>query len=362
MLNIVLVGYFGFKNLGDEAICSIMVKDIKEKFDDEVFITAISGDCQYTMDKYGIACVSRKDYRGIVKCIKESDIVVLAGGSLFQDATSLKSIVYYYLVTLLARMYNKKYYLMFQGVGPLKRKISRVLTKNAYKKSDMAVLRDKESFELIKKYKKNAILASDLVFLYEREEEGFYTQIREALSINQGQKVIVFALKNGLANFEKSIKNILKRIEENTDCKIVFVPFHQGQDSEIIKVVLSDIDAESFETTNISHLLEFLSNASLLVSVRYHGIVFALLSKCPVIPLSYDPKVSSLMQELNINGCLNINNLDEETLYEDIIALMDNREGFNRLIEPNVLELKKRAKMGMNEFYTRLEMLGLVKK
>ena len=45
----VLSGYFGFKNFGDEAILSVLVKKLKQ---DKHRLTIISSDPKYTMKQY----------------------------------------------------------------------------------------------------------------------------------------------------------------------------------------------------------------------------------------------------------------------------------------------------------------------
>ena len=92
----VLSGYFGFKNFGDEAILSVLVQKLKQL---DKRITVISSDPQYTTGKFKhIRSVYTFKIPDIIGAISKSDFLISGGGSLLQDTTSLKSLIYYLFV------------------------------------------------------------------------------------------------------------------------------------------------------------------------------------------------------------------------------------------------------------------------
>ena len=90
MSNIVISGYYGFGNAGDEAmLCAIIDAIRKEEAD--AYITVISGNPKETSKKHNINAVGTFSALGILKAIANSDLVISGGGSLLQDATSIRN-------------------------------------------------------------------------------------------------------------------------------------------------------------------------------------------------------------------------------------------------------------------------------
>ena len=109
MSNIVISGYYGFGNAGDEAmLCAIIDAIRKEEAD--AHITVISGNPKETSKKHNINAVGTFSAFGILKAIANSDLVISGGGSLLQDATSIRN-TYYYL-SMLYWQCNQRIYLL----------------------------------------------------------------------------------------------------------------------------------------------------------------------------------------------------------------------------------------------------------
>ena len=95
MVKVAISGYYGFKNFGDEAILSVLVNHLKEH--ENIDITVFSSDKEYTSKTYSVNSVKRFDLKNVIKTIRETDVLISGGGSLLQDVTSFKSLVYYSL-------------------------------------------------------------------------------------------------------------------------------------------------------------------------------------------------------------------------------------------------------------------------
>ena len=88
MTKYVISGYIGFDNFGDEAICGILTKYLKDKSAEK--ITVLSVNPEKTSRLYG---VDSAPFLGFIKPILDSDVLISSGGSLLQDITSLKSLL-----------------------------------------------------------------------------------------------------------------------------------------------------------------------------------------------------------------------------------------------------------------------------
>ncbi|MEG2198991.1 MAG: polysaccharide pyruvyl transferase family protein, partial [Anaerovorax sp.] len=84
MYKILISGYYGFNNIGDESILRAVVDNLKNKLED-VTITVLSQNPKSTAEKYEVHSVDRKSIWGILKSVKKCDLLVSGGGSLLQD-------------------------------------------------------------------------------------------------------------------------------------------------------------------------------------------------------------------------------------------------------------------------------------
>ena len=94
MKRILLAGYYGFGNLGDEAILEMAIKQILE-ITDRKNITVLSGNKEVTNKKYNVNTIDRYNVFSIINQLMKSDALVFGGGSLLQDITSKRSIYYF---------------------------------------------------------------------------------------------------------------------------------------------------------------------------------------------------------------------------------------------------------------------------
>ena len=162
MVKAAISGYYGFKNFGDEAILSVLVSHLKKL--GNVDVTVFSSDTDFTSKTYSVKSVKRFDLKNVVKTIKDADILISGGGSLLQDVTSFKSLVYYSLIIALGLLFNKKVIIFAQGIGPLNSKPAQFLVKNLLKFCSLVTVRDENSLNLLRKWKINANLVCDPIY------------------------------------------------------------------------------------------------------------------------------------------------------------------------------------------------------
>ena len=103
MAKIVMAGYLGCGNLGDDAV----MLGVMDRLGDHDY-TIMSGSPSESNQNFGIRAIDRRDARMTDSVIKESDAVVFPGGSIFQDVTSAKSTVYYNGIVKIAKKHGKK--------------------------------------------------------------------------------------------------------------------------------------------------------------------------------------------------------------------------------------------------------------
>ena len=103
MTKYVISGYIGFDNFGDEAIAQVLTSYLKASGAEK--ITVLSSNPEKTANFYGVDSIN---FLKFLRPIIESDVLISGGGSLLQDITSLKSLIYYLAVITTALVLNKK--------------------------------------------------------------------------------------------------------------------------------------------------------------------------------------------------------------------------------------------------------------
>lgn len=324
MKKVAISGYYGFDNIGDDAMVETFSKYFKEKGID---LIVMSQNTDKTSKQYGVKAVDRFNIFQIVSAIRESDILISGGGTLLQDVTRLISIWYYLVVIAIAILFKKPVYVLFQGIGPINNKFNVWFAKKILSKVKYIALRDKKAYEEMKKLgfdMTNVEVATDLVFDLEvLEREKSKNLIKKYIpDYSEQKRYLGVAVRpwNNIYNEEKFGK-LLDTIKKEYHAEIVFFPFHKKQDYLLSK----DIQGVMWENSHIiyddlkpSEVAGLMSLMNANIGVRLHSLVFAAITKVPVIGITYDPKVDGFLQDINMKPVCEYNNLDEEKIIKQI--------------------------------------------
>ena len=148
MYNILISGYYGFDNIGDESILRTLVTSLRERIPD-CSLTVLSHDPAATREKYGVEAVERMPPLAIARAVRRCDMLISGGGSLLQDVTSSKSLHYYLAIIRFAQLLGKKVFIYSQGIGPIEKDADRRATARALRRADGIVVRDERSAALL---------------------------------------------------------------------------------------------------------------------------------------------------------------------------------------------------------------------
>lgn len=124
--SIVVAGYYGCGNLGDELILLAIVKALV-KPDEFLKLTVLSGEPKQTSAWFGVSAVHRFNPLKVCLAIRQSSLFILGGGGLLQDRTGLLTMIYYLSLVLLAWLMKRPVFLYAIGVEGKPKRISRWL-------------------------------------------------------------------------------------------------------------------------------------------------------------------------------------------------------------------------------------------
>ena len=77
MYNILISGYYGFDNIGDESILRTLVTSLRERIPD-CSLTVLSHDPAATREKYGVEAVERMSPLAIARAVRRCDMLISA--------------------------------------------------------------------------------------------------------------------------------------------------------------------------------------------------------------------------------------------------------------------------------------------
>ena len=247
-MKILLAGYYGFGNLGDELLADTVKKLLGSKY--KVIIL-----------------YKRLDFW---RQITKNDCLMFPGGSLFQDVTGWGlSPIYYAFLGFWAKLLGKKVFLVAQGLGPLKRFYNKLLVKVLFKNADFVSVRDKDSAEFLNNLGiKNYVLDTDLLFC------------RSFRPLTKRSNKIAVNLRPFKKFRPEQGRELLR------DFPIEYTPLQNGVDL-----------GQPLTTQKVFNVI---GSAKLAVGMRLHFLLLAVLHNVPALGIAYDPKVKSFCQKLGL--------------------------------------------------------------
>ncbi len=347
---IMLSGYFGYDNLGDEAILYSIVEELKKI--EGVEIVALSGNPAKTTEKFGIRAVERMKILPVLKEMSRCDVFLSGGGSLLQDVTSKRSIKYYTgLLSLAKKVFRKKVMIYSQGIGPINDDGNRMTVGRLLNKMDIVNVRDEQSrYELIDMgVSKEISVTADTVFMLEAPDANFG---KEYLSkhLDLSKKTVGISIRPWKNLDEKIVDEMAALISmlQKDDLNIVLLPFHHPGDLSISQKVLEKLSSKknvhlATERFNEREMLSVVANLDLMLAMRLHGLIFGVVGGAYPVAISYDPKIDSLMLELEMPEPIAVEHLDHQALYTKILVAMENIDERKELTRDTAQRMRMRA-------------------
>ena len=296
MKKVLVSGYIGFNNFGDEAIFLALSSHLKSK---KCSVSALCNNENEVKKTYDVITYNYKKPFEILKAILLNDILISGGGSLLQNKTSNFSLIYYLFIIFLAKLFNKKVIIFAQGIEPINGKFFEFLTKTVLKMTNFISVRDKKSQNLLNSWNIKTELLSDPAY-----------SLIENIKINQDKKGLIVQLRSFEGIDDKFISDLADVIAKYYQGEITVLSLQNEYDKDIClsfieKLKKYNANAKFIPYQGIKETIDVLNNAKYVISARLHGLIvsYALENKC--FGLIYDEKIRTLCDELNIENIEN---------------------------------------------------------
>lgn len=306
MLKIVISGYYGFDNAGDEAVLLSIIQALRlEALPGETLdITVLSNNPPATSERYGVKAVNRWRMPEVFKALRQADVLISGGGSLLQDVTSKKSVLYYLTVIGMAVSLRRPVVFYSQGVGPVNDAFNRKLMGLVCNRVSEIYVRDVASKDALVQMgiKRPAIqVVMDPVVsmaLTEAEWKKGESLLVEA-DITGDRPLAGMYLRDWKtdSNYHAEVAKVCEWLY-NQGWLPVFIPMHYPDDVQAVQAIkpLLKTPAKFLEAHySPQEILAMTAKMDFVVAMRLHGLIMAANAKTPYFGISYDPKIQAFI-------------------------------------------------------------------
>ena len=352
--HVVMSGYYGFGNAGDDAILEAIQKAIHEASDD-VSVTVLSNNPELTRRQYGLDSVPRFQMPKVYKALKHADALLSGGGSLLQDTTSTRSLLYYLSVIRCAQKLGKPVMLYANGIGPVRRADNRRRVKQVVENASLVTLRDHSSARELEDMgvkSDRMVVTADPVFHLDPASPERAKELLASAGLPEGKPFVAVSVRNwpDTGDFYTELARLCDHLKRHHGLEVLFLLMQREKDREPALRVREAMEEGSFildEACTPTELMAVLGKARLCLAMRLHTLIFAARMAVPSLGLVYDPKVDSYLNELGLPAAGHVNSFDgDEAILRTDALLADYDSVLERLKEKSA-ELTRAA--GENE-------------
>lgn len=279
---VLLCGYFGYGNTGDEAILSVCLATLRQEVPSPP-ITVLAAHPRRVTRDYGARAVGRFSPFSVLRELIRCRTLLFGGGGLLQDGTSLRSLLYYTVLLWLGRAMGKEVVLRAGGVGPLSRPASRFMVRNALRGASVTV-RDQASQRLLAELgvTDRIALASDTALSLIPADRERVTHLLRRYGVTAGRFVVLAPREEAHVFFSLP-----------KDVTPVLIPFFPTEDRAVCLAWKERLPrAVLMEGLSPSEILGVIGEAAAVLGMRLHALIFAERMGVPYRAVGNNPKLT----------------------------------------------------------------------
>ena len=338
---VMICGAYGKGNRGDNAILSAIIGQLNH-IDPELPITVLSRDPKETRVVASVPAVYTFRPCKSRKIMKRSNLYISGGGTLMQDATSTRSLLYYLFSIRQAKKAGCKVMLYGCGIGPInKEKNRRRTAKTLNECADVICVRDHYSLEFLKELgvtEPKICLTADPALLIDAEDTNYL----HLCGLDPKVSYALLSLRPWVGYREEDLVKAAEYIYNTHGLTPVLYCMEPGRDLPVAKSLAAKLSCpykilEAGERGD--QILCVIKRMSLVVSMRLHTLIFAAGQGVPLVGLVYDPKVSGFLDDLGQKRYVALSDTGDDRL----LRLIDEALADRTSLGENVARLRALA-------------------
>lgn len=332
--DILISGYYGFGNAGDDSIAASILQNIRKENPDAK-VTFLCKNPKINSKKYGARAIGRFNLFAILREMRTAKLLISGGGNLFQNTTSSRSLLYYTTVIRLAKRKGLKVFIYANGVGPLFGKKAEAHMLKALSMADAITFREPQSIDYVASLGFDAsriTLSADPALTLPASPEA---RIDYLLREVEGEKFFAVSLRSfsslrseevsGIdeAEFANLFAKEIDRIAEATGATPLYLVMQSSRDKALSEEVNAKTACRGYVLTSLtaSEILGVISRTSLVIAMRLHLLIYGAAAGKPLLGVSYDKKVNSMLDYMGYEAPIPVSHLQNGTLSARAISL-----------------------------------------
>lgn len=332
LYDIAVLGYYGYRNSGDEAILKSIIHSLRQRDPDLSFVV-LSRRPAETMRINGVKAINRFNIFRVARVFKNTRLFMAGGGNLIQDNTSTRSILYYLFMLRLAKRYNTKTMLFANGIGPINRRTNFRKAAKVLNQLDAITLREPLSYEELKRMgvtRPSIYVTSDPAILLEPVTPEIVESIMAREGIPSGRPLIGISVRKWSdMSYLDSIAALGDYCVDRFNACPVFIPMQHPSDVNVCENIIKRMNHQACLVRGLyqpEELLGFIRRLDLMIGMRLHSLIYASNQAVPALGLVYEPKVEAFLREVSQPSAGTPLNMDCQKVYRLLDDLWEKRE------------------------------------
>ncbi len=335
MTNLVVSGYYGSKNAGDEAMLAAML-EVFSDIDPQLHITVISSNPEETRRRHGVDSVSWLDFFGILRALRGARLLISGGGSLLQNVTSRRSLYYYLSIIFLAYLSGCRVMLYAQGIGPIWGCMARNLMRWIGNHADLITVRDQGSLEELSSLgitRPHIECTADPVMAINPVGKEAGRAILHRYGVEGVDPTIGISVREWqhLHHYKKVLAETADALARELGAKVVFLPMQYPEDVKVAEEIAAIAEEPCTilrDEYSTGEMLSLVGTMDLMVGIRLHALIFAGVMGVPMLGISYDPKIDRFLNSIGESPVGDLSSITAEHLMAAIRERWENRQEF----------------------------------
>ena len=297
---------------------------------DHISVTALSNDPELTRRQYGLEAIPRFRVWKVFSALRRCDALLSGGGSLLQDTTSTRSLLYYLTVIRCAHWLGKPVMLYANGIGPVRRPANRRRVKRVVDQATLITLRDHSSARELQDMgvtRTDLHVTADPVFHLSPASEARGEELLAGAGVTPGEPFVAVSVRDwpDTGDFCRQLAQLCDHLHREYGLAVLFLLMQPSRDRATAQQVQSFMAEPSclLDTPcTPRELMAVLGKARLCLAMRLHTLIFAARMAVPSMGLVYDPKVDSYLKELDLPAAGRVDSFDAQEAIRRADALM----------------------------------------
>lgn len=374
MRRVLVAGWVGSTNLGDELVLAGVRRLLHEALGSEVRIAAVSVDPATTRRTHGISAIDHRRPDLVAAAARSADLVVLGGGGLIQDETSPFNLPYHLSRVRPAQRAGTPWIGLALGVGRLDTGLGRRLA-TSLRHAAAVTVRDAPSLALLEELGVPGRLAADAVLhLAAPQDPPPRVEVEEMMTVPRPatgppEDVLTVSLRpwsgpGGLlpvswrrqagevaASFVPTVAAALDRAVARTGLPVRFVALQSDRDAALHAQVAARMSTPTQQVVpGLQDVMAEVGRGRAVVAMRYHSALAATLAGRPSVMIGYSPKVDALAAQLGAGSrSLAFTDHDLARVDDAVVELLADEQAATERVTKARQQLQRAAQVNVEE-------------